>query len=76
MIPGPLTRYKMLWGGEWRAVTNMFSGQNPCYDPMRATSVVLYVNDDAWVAVGIDAPGQLFERFEQSKDTKRWELLE
>jgi hypothetical protein len=74
VIAGPLTRYKMFWGGEWRAVTNLFAGQRPTYDAMRATSVVIYVDDDAWVSVAIDSPGMLMERFEQSKDTGRWEL--
>jgi hypothetical protein len=42
----PTTRWRMLWGGQWRPVVNMFDGSNtPTTLPIRAAKVVLYAEE-------------------------------
>jgi hypothetical protein len=39
----PSTRWRMLWGGKWRPVLNMFDSSNvPTTLPTRAVKAVLY----------------------------------
>lgn len=58
-IKPPNTKYRMMWKGQWRPVTNMFAGRRmPTTSALRATSVVLYIAPDEWWATTVE-PGEV-----------------
>jgi hypothetical protein len=68
------TKYKMMFAGEWRAVTNMFDGaNNETTLAIRAVKVVLHIDDDRWAAVAV-SPGDLIERFDRNPDDRAWDI--
>lgn len=75
MIDGPDSQYKMMWGGTWRAVTNMLdhAGQETSV-VTRATRVVLYAGPQTWIATVV-MPGDLIERDDRDPNAREWEML-
>lgn len=79
MIDGPDTKYKMLWRGEWRAVTHMLDHHNtPTTLAVRAAKVVLYVGDygrSGWTACSV-TPGDLIERTDRNPNAREWDYID
>lgn len=70
---GPDSRYRMMWAGGWRAVTNMWDANNiPTTLASRAVKAVLHISDDEWV-VTLTAPGDIVERFDRDPAVREWE---
>ncbi len=75
MIAGPDTKYMMQWGGQWRAVTNMFDHQNIATTlAIRAVKAVLFVAQDCWV-VTLVAPGEIVERLDRDPKARQWDVI-
>lgn len=71
MIDGPDTKYRMMWGGAWRAVTNMLTHDNHyTNNPSRAAKAVLFVDGD-WLATLV-SPGDILERDDRDPDDRQW----
>jgi hypothetical protein len=69
---GPDTRYMMMWGGEWRPVTNMFTADGNLTDSvLRAAKAVLFVEDGDWVATLV-SPGDLIARQDRDPEAREW----
>lgn len=75
-LPGPDTRYMMLWKGEWRPVVNMFDASNrQIEDALRVVKAVLYVRPAHWVAT-LAAPGEIIERTDRDPNARQWEYVD
>jgi|1185.fasta_scaffold771642_2 hypothetical protein len=69
----PKTRYKMLWCGAWRPVTDMFDGPNRSNNPFRCTAAVLWIPPGKYEAVPVTG-GDIVESGELSTQRK-WEPI-
>jgi hypothetical protein len=75
VINGPDTKYMMMWGGEWRAVTHMIDYNNiPTTLAMRATRAVLFISEAEWQAAAV-APGEIVERTGRDPNKRPWEYI-
>ncbi len=74
----PDTLYRMLWGGEWRPVLEMYDGGNvPTTLPVRAARVVLFVwtkDGKGQMVVTSCGPADVMTNHEHT--TKNWETTE
>jgi hypothetical protein len=70
------SKYLMWWGGDWRAVTNMFDHANrPTTCAMRAAKVVLFISEDNWAATAV-TPGDLVERGGRDPNARDWDFVD
>ena len=73
---GPDTKYKMMWRGDWRAVTNMLdSSNNETTLVLHATKAVLFVAKGQWVAVVVN-PGEIVTRTDRDPKNREWEYVD
>lgn len=71
----PDTKYQMMYGGEYRPVTNMFDrGNNETNNPLHAAKIVLYLSDDEFCAV-ITQPGDIVRRDGRRPDSQQWDVI-
>lgn len=73
---GPDSRYMMLYGGKWRAVTNMFDGaKRVTTNATQATAAVLFISVSEWVAVAVH-PGEIVLRMVRDQNAQDWVTID
>lgn len=73
-IKGPMTKYKMMWGGEWRPVVNMLDPNNrPTTMPLRATRAVVFVHEGPGYEATVCTVAEIFEREDREPAQTEWE---
>jgi len=75
-VPGPDSRYIMLWHGAWRPVMNIFDAGNiERTDARYAAKAVLWIDPGYWVAT-LASPADLIERSNRDPAEREWEILD
>lgn len=72
----PDTKYKMLWGGEWRPVCNMFEGNEEVWRPTtRVTAAVLFIGAPDFHKAVPTTPGDIVRRDGRPPNPRDWDVI-